>query len=124
MGTLLAVEGCIIKALTAPLSLASWTFVTPASAKVKAENKGIYRGPTDVNCVVYHSGYSVPGVNPVVTIPPTVIKNVTVDTLVPLAKGDKVTVSMLFAGGPSGSTTTASVTIEIDDPGQTSVEGV
>jgi hypothetical protein len=114
----IAVQGCAIKPLVAPLSLASYAFGGP-SAKVKAGGNFAYRGPTQVTAVVMMAGYSIAGTPNVFTIRPASQK-VRADGQPVLLEGDTSDpLTMTFNGGPQGSSATASVTLEIQSAGQT-----
>ncbi len=118
----LAVDGCTLS-YAAPVTGASASFTSPASLKVKAEGKGVYKdgagisipsGVTNGTCTTNTIGTG--------SFSATATKN-KVEGKAPLRVDDEVTVSNIPGVLSGGGTCALTVTVKISNAGQSTVLG-
>jgi hypothetical protein len=114
----IAVEGCTFKVTGATSS--SVTNNGIASTKVKAEKKGAYSGGIPISVTASISG-TCEGASGTGTISPTALKTKIENSLVN-RQGDSVSIAVSGGVTPGGSSCGFTVSVEIDNPGQTKVK--
>lgn len=117
----IAVEGCT---LTTDNATAQATIIDSPSVKVKAGGKGVYKTPLKVQVAGATQGSFTQTAPSVGSIESTAQK-VKADNVFVILEGDKTNTPVQCpASDPNGATTTISVTVTVQQAGQTKVLGV
>ena len=120
MSKFIAVQGCT---LTTDNATAQATIIDTPSMKVKAESKGVYKTPLTVQVVGATQGNFAQTASSVGNIESTAQK-VKADNILVILEGDKTNTPVQCpASDPNGATTTISVTVTVQQAGQTKVLG-
>lgn len=118
---LAAVQGCT---LTTDNATAQATIIDTPSIKVKAGGKGVYKTPLKVQVAGATQGSFTQTAPSVGSIESTAQK-VKADNVFVILEGDKTNTPVQCpASDPNGATTTISVTVTVQQAGQTKVLGV
>ena len=116
----IAVQGCT---LTTDNVTAQATIIDSPSVKVKAESNGVYKTPLTVQVVGATQGNFAQTAPSTGTIESTAQK-VKAENILVILEGDKTNTPVQCpASDPNGATTTISVTVTVQQAGQTKVMG-